>query len=408
MAKVIFNNQPQNHSVSAEYFKQLVCSNNSLLRGLVRAEEGVKYRRTLRTLDAPVSFQDASCDFNPPSTGATIGGRVLEVVPFEMHRKLCMEDLRLVLQNSELPLGSINDYIGTTELQEAIANRYGELASVAINKLMWLGKSGATEFSALTASFDGFLPAMIADANVITVTAPQLLNITGLTLGTTTTVTHASNANNLINIGDIVTFSNSVDGTTQIRGLSGRVLSKTATTTVVDVNSTGFTPYTSGGTLNGVNVNNIKDTFARMLTAIPECVRNSNKVQFLVSGKIFDDYLIAEALAGGNATAPKTSSGVQKITIPFQEAEEQTLQETITDYLGIPIRRMHHWLPNVILAAIPDNLRVGYDLLDDFNTLDIKWLGETTMDYNYGVRMSMKLGVQYVFSNEITILKPAL
>jgi hypothetical protein len=99
---------------------------------------------------------------------------------------------------------------------------------------------------------------------------------------------------------------------------------------------------------------------------------------------------------------------VQKIAIPFQEAQEQALQETVTDYLGIPIRRMPHWLPNVILAAIPDNLRVGYDLLDDFNTLDIKWLGETTMDYNYGIRMSMKLGVQYVFSNEITILKPAL
>jgi len=408
MAKVIFNNQPQNHSVSVEYFKQLICSNNSLLRGLVRAEEGVKFKRTLRTIDTPVSFQDASCDFNPPSTGATIGGRVLEVVPFELHRKLCMEDLRLVLQNAELPVGSINDYIGTTELQEAIANRYGELASVAINKLMWLGKSGANEFATLTAPFDGFLPAMIADTNVVAVTAPKLLDITGLTLGATTTVTHNPLANTGINIGDIVTFSNSVGGTTEIRGLSGRVLSKTDTTTEVQVNSLGFSTYTSGGTLNGINSGNVKGAFSRMLTAIPECVRNSNKVQFLVSGKIFDDYLISEASAGGEGKIPRTSSGLQKIAIPYQEAQEEGLQETITDYLGIPIRRMPHWLPNVILAATPDNLRVGYDLLDDFNTLNIKWLGETTMDYNYGVRMSMKLGVQYVFSNEITILKPAL
>lgn len=68
----------------------------------------------------------------------------------------------------------------------------------------------------------------------------------GIEQGTTTTIRHANNANSAINVGDIITFDNTVAGMTQIRGLSGVVLSKTLNTTVVDINSTGFTAYTNG------------------------------------------------------------------------------------------------------------------------------------------------------------------
>lgn len=72
----------------------------------------------------------------------------------------------------------------------------------------------------------------------------QFKAITGITVGTTTSITIA--AHGLI-VGDYVWF-NEIRGTTQLNGVTGRVSSITnANTFVVAVNSTGFTAYTSGG-----------------------------------------------------------------------------------------------------------------------------------------------------------------
>lgn len=68
----------------------------------------------------------------------------------------------------------------------------------------------------------------------------------GIEIGTTTIIRHANNANSAVNVGDIITFDNAVVGMTEIRGLSGVVLSKTISTTEVNINSTGFTAYTNG------------------------------------------------------------------------------------------------------------------------------------------------------------------
>jgi len=90
----------------------------------------------------------------------------------------------------------------------------------------------------------------ISDGNapgIITIQDPDGAgSLKGIEQGTTTTIRHANNANSAINVGDIITFDDAVAGMTQIRGLSGVVLSKTLNTTEVGINSTSFTAYPNG------------------------------------------------------------------------------------------------------------------------------------------------------------------
>lgn len=69
-------------------------------------------------------------------------------------------------------------------------------------------------------------------------------NITGITRATTAVVTFASHS---FYVGDSVTFSNTVGGMTQIRGLTGLVLSRTPTEIEVNINSSAFGFFSSGG-----------------------------------------------------------------------------------------------------------------------------------------------------------------
>ncbi|MCU0436373.1 MAG: T9SS type A sorting domain-containing protein [Raineya sp.] len=79
------------------------------------------------------------------------------------------------------------------------------------------------------------------------------INITGITRGATTIITHASGANSGIAVNDIVFFNGTIGGTTQLRLMSGVVLATTATTTTVAINSTSFGNFTSGGQFVEVN-----------------------------------------------------------------------------------------------------------------------------------------------------------
>ncbi|NJL77340.1 MAG: DUF4255 domain-containing protein [Saprospiraceae bacterium] len=64
--------------------------------------------------------------------------------------------------------------------------------------------------------------------------APATINITNITLGTTTIITHASNANATIEIGDLITFSGIV-GTVELNDISATVIGKTLTETEISL-----------------------------------------------------------------------------------------------------------------------------------------------------------------------------
>jgi ribosomal protein L31 len=88
------------------------------------------------------------------------------------------------------------------------------------------------------------------------VVASDPKNITGITLGTTTVITVISgfSINELVRIDGIV-------GTTQLNynvnvGNVYLIIAATPTQITIDVNSSAFTAYTSGGTVTVVDANN--------------------------------------------------------------------------------------------------------------------------------------------------------
>lgn len=69
-------------------------------------------------------------------------------------------------------------------------------------------------------------------------------NITGVALGNPTIITSAAHG---LSNGDVVTLA-SIGGTTALNGLTCVVKNKTTNTFAIDVDTTGGTSYTSGGT----------------------------------------------------------------------------------------------------------------------------------------------------------------
>lgn len=73
----------------------------------------------------------------------------------------------------------------------------------------------------------------------------NVFTITAITLGSTTTIT----VNNTLDAGQQVLISGVV-GTTELNGNFYTILSTTATSIIIDVDSTSFTPYVSDGSVN--------------------------------------------------------------------------------------------------------------------------------------------------------------
>jgi hypothetical protein len=119
----------------------------------------------------------------------------------------------------------------------------------------WSGMANASAYTATTASApvfaytasNGFTPYQTTDANLWTNTR---LTITGISQAAQAVVT-ATHAFTSADWGvTTVTFS-AVVGMIQINGLRGVVVSSTSTTSfVVNIDTTGFTAYSSGGQAN--------------------------------------------------------------------------------------------------------------------------------------------------------------
>ncbi len=105
---------------------------------------------------------------------------------------------------------------------------------------------GTTTIFNHTLAFKTANPLANAFGLVIFVPTSTTTTITGITKSASASVSVADET--AFEVGDTVSFSGVV-GMTEINGLNGIVMSKSAGTIVVNINSTGFTTYTSGGTL---------------------------------------------------------------------------------------------------------------------------------------------------------------
>lgn len=112
--------------------------------------------------------------------------------------------------------------------------------SMANASAMTITTAGTPVFA--YAAANGFTPYQTADSALWT---PTNLTITGISKAAQAVVTCA----NSLAVGDVVTFSGVV-GMTQINTLRGKVVAAAGGNFTVDINTTGFTTYGSGGIAN--------------------------------------------------------------------------------------------------------------------------------------------------------------
>lgn len=124
--------------------------------------------------------------------------------------------------------------------------------------------SGTPVFAYAVAN--GFTPFQTGDAALYGVTR---FVITGITQAAQAVVT----AVNTLVIGDVVTFSGVV-GMTQINQLRGKVVAAAAGNFTVDLNTTGFSAYVSGGEANVItgNTTNVGQIGITLGTAVAGAV----------------------------------------------------------------------------------------------------------------------------------------
>lgn len=154
-----------------------------------------------------------------------------------------------VAQN--LQLGFVPNYFRMENKTKIIANTnavqivewYDDMVNASA--YLWTTTSGAPVITYI--SSNGVTPYQTADASLY---APTNLTITGISKAANASIT-ATHAFTSADIGvTVVTFHNVV-GMTQINTLSGVIQSVTSTTSfTVNINSTGFSTWTSGGIAN--------------------------------------------------------------------------------------------------------------------------------------------------------------
>lgn len=373
-----------------DIFKKLYVGNDIFRRQLMDIRTGVKSKTILRTLDVNPVFSTPSATFSSTTAVPDADERYLDPLTYEVRLELDASNFTDTWETQFLAPGTLADYEGESRLLLAMTDLILERSAHLNGALYMMGKSYNPTNLPFSGTYNGLIPSMVADSSVNTVlltnTPAFSQAITGITVGTTTVVAHASNTN--IKVGDIVTFSTNVGGTTQIRGLSGRVLAATGTATTVAIDSTGFGAWTSGGVINFINKSNVKDALDAVWSATPLAVQMNPNVRIYLPHHIYEAYKRAEADTA--STNIKYSNGGDA-----------------NDYFGYKIEKMVDFQSNCILVTNWDNLVLGIDIEADQNNLNVTYSGAITNDMVHRFRLSMKSCVNYIFPSQITIIKPA-
>lgn len=131
-----------------------------------------------------------------------------------------------------------------------IAEWYDDMANASANIWTTSGGDGTNKITQI--SSNGVTPYSTADSSLYAATN---LTITGISKAANASIT-ATHAFTSADIGVTVVSFHGVVGMTQINGLSGVIQTVTSTTSfTVNINSTGFTTYGSGGIANVVTGN---------------------------------------------------------------------------------------------------------------------------------------------------------
>jgi len=149
--------------VAGEYIAEMIKEANTISENLVTVLPNVVSPQFIRKVETAAGFVDYSCGFTPAGS-ITLSEKELAPKKVKWDSELCKEDFRQLWTASQMGFSAHNDNLPATE-QAAILADMGRRIARKIDQDIWEG-NGAT------GNFDGLIPALLLDADVIDVATP--------------------------------------------------------------------------------------------------------------------------------------------------------------------------------------------------------------------------------------------
>lgn len=138
---------------AGQYLSQALKSAQSL--DYMTTLEGIKYKRTLTTVDSSSLIQAANCSFSDNST-VTLAERVLTVKRLEINTDVCKTSLVEDFMAAQMRAGAHNDNL-SDDFAAFMVSYLGNKIADHIEGNIWTGSGSGGNFSGFTASSVGTL-----------------------------------------------------------------------------------------------------------------------------------------------------------------------------------------------------------------------------------------------------------
>ena len=149
--------------VAGEYIAEMIKEANTISENLVTVLPNVVSPQFIRKIETEAGFVDYSCGFTPAGS-ITLSEKELAPKKVKWDSELCKEDFRQLWTASQMGFSAHNDSLPQTE-QAAILADMGTRIARKIDQDIWEGNNA-------TGNFAGFIPALVADVDVIDVATP--------------------------------------------------------------------------------------------------------------------------------------------------------------------------------------------------------------------------------------------
>lgn len=147
---------------SAPYISAALLEANSISRGLISVEPNIKFKKTIRRMEATTSIKSSTCDFDAQGD-VTVTERYLEPISLQVNKQFCKEDFRSTWDSAQMGYSAFDKMPSSFE-QYLIGLELGNVAE-AMEKMIYQGQGASAD------EFAGFLELWGADSDVIDVVA---------------------------------------------------------------------------------------------------------------------------------------------------------------------------------------------------------------------------------------------
>lgn len=354
-----------------------------------------KFKETIYEGDDTVVFQTASPTFNDQSTTGDVDEVNLTLVPYDFMKQISLDNLRESWYAGNIAAGSMNDYTYDQLVDFYVSEVYVPKLKQGQDNLVLNGKSGldATVGSyTFSASYTGLYGLFNASGDVRKISiAGDQITVASVTKGTTTTLTVASDVRDSLAVGQIISIRNAAGtGWSAING-DWEVQALTATTVIINVDTDALTSgdYTGNSAkIQFINANNMVRKMATHLRSLPAQIRrNGAKIVIPEHLELEWQYAVSEAQQNGGSYY-------------LRAHDLQLINSRIVVLDNAPANTIGSWLPKHVFY--------GYDLSNDYSTVNVVWQGDKTLDQVYRLKGAMKTGIAIStkFASEITLSTP--